>query len=631
MAKKQTSRTGRKEKDLETLRRRASELESLSRRLEQTQAALKASQETIRALLDATPDRAMLLDTTGKVLAINEAAATSLGGPASRFIGKSALDLLPPELAGQRKKMFDEARKDLAAGKPVHHEDQRDGRWLASTLYPVHDKNGRIRQFALFSRDITKQKRTEEALRKSELLYRTTIDAMDDPIHVVEPDLRFTLFNRTFQKWCKQLGLETEAIGRHVFDFFPFLTDKVHQAYRRVLETGLTVNIEETVTVGDKEIITEVRKTPVMEGGKVARIITTVRDITERTRTRQALQQTKERLQSTIDNTWDIIFQIDLKGNFTFANKAAEMITGYPVRRLLHRNVRGLIAPEYQETASNRLKDRIAEKPLGQPFVLEIIRSDGRRVPLELTTTGVYRNGKLVASQGIARDVTERKRAEENLRAAHRKLMTIREDERKRLAIELHDSIGQSLVAMQLAIDNILAESRASKLEGLSSHLVRASEKCNSLIREVRGICHGLYPPTLESLGLYAALKQLAGDCRIHTKVNVKCPKKLMAVRLGDEVEIALFRIAQEALQNALRHGQGDEVKIHLRLDKADLLELSLCDNGTGFEPEDVAGDGLGLNAMTERAQAIGGTLNISSKPGRTCITVNVPVKGLSR
>ncbi len=453
---------------------------------------------TARALLNATHDRAVLLDLEGVILDLNEEAARSLGATPKELRGKDITTLFPEELARRR---TEHAESVLRTGQPRRWQDVREGSVLENCLYPVFDEHGRVTGMAGFARDITNQQQAREALEKA-----------------------------------------------------------------------------------------------------------------------------RQRLQHIVDNTWDIIFQMDLSGNYTFGNKAAERITGYRLDQLLTMNFTQLIAPEYVPMVRQRLRGRIEGRDLPQPFAFEFIRADGQRVPLELSTTGVYEDGKLVGVQGIARDITERHRAEKALQKAHSKLMTAREDERRRVAQELHDSVGQQLVALRLLLKNALNECDQGQVETAHRHLVSASETSNSLVGEIRDICQGLYPATLESLGLPAALRDLCAQCaKGQDKRRCVFVGPAVDTRLPPEIEIALFRVAQEALSNALRHAHAESVRFGLET-HADHVILRVTDDGVGFDPDSINGNGIGLSSMTERVESLGGTLNLESRSGHTELTATVPL-----
>lgn len=222
----------------------------------------------------------------------------------------------------------------------------------------------------------------------------------------------------------------------------------------------------------------------------------------------------------------------------------------------------------------------------------------------------VERRPEMVRVLVSQEDITRIKEAQETMRTLTHKLLTVREEERRRVAGELHDSFAQGLVAMKLSL-------HAAKVPPATA------EHCDRLIQEVRTICHGLYPPVLERLGLAAALQQLCLECKSGVEVSLQFSPELRDARLGGEVEIMLFRIAQEAIANAVRHGNARQVQLRL-LSQNGSLELRVEDNGEGFDVA-AAGAGLGLLTMKDRATVIGGTLEVTSQPGRTVVLAKAP------
>ncbi|MFB3890818.1 MAG: PAS domain S-box protein [Phycisphaerae bacterium] len=210
------------------------------------------------------------------------------------------------------------------------------------------------------------------------------------------------------------------------------------------------------------------------------------------------------------------------------------------------------------------------------------------------------------------------KRTGEAVQALHAQLMNAREEERRRLAKELHDSVGQRMIAMSLAIQNALDSmpKPPASISGLS-------RMCNEIVDEIRDACHGLYPPTLESLGLGPSLRQIAADLRPKMKMRVTIDPALARKRLGGEIEIALFRIAQEALSNAARHSGCTRASVRFARVNG-CLSLVIQDNGRGFDPSAKA-RGLGISTMHERARAVGANLEVTSRPGRTRLVVTLP------
>ncbi|MFH1740338.1 MAG: PAS domain-containing protein, partial [bacterium] len=169
-------------------------------------------------------------------------------------------------------------------------------RWLANAAVQVRDEHGKVVGSLGIFQDITDRKKADEALRVSEEQYRTTIDSLGDGIHVVDSDLRIILFNSALQERSKEVGMELgmDAIGRPVFDVFPFLPERTGREYQLVFETGKPLTTEEHFKIHGREYTTETRKIPIYEGGKVARVVTVIRDTTEQRKLEEQLRQSQK-------------------------------------------------------------------------------------------------------------------------------------------------------------------------------------------------------------------------------------------------------------------------------------------------------------------------------------------------
>ena len=157
------------------------------------------------------------------------------------------------------------------------------------------------------------------------------------------------------------------------------------------------------------------------------------------------------------------------------------------------------------------------------------------------------------------------------------------------------------------------------------ARLAALGEQCARLIKEVRDICHGLYPATLESLGLAAALRELERSCGSAVDFSVDCDAALAQPCLDPQQRIVLFRIAQEAVSNALRHGGARKIAVSLKRQRRE-VRMTVMDDGRGFDVGNAATRGLGLRTMQDRANAIGGAVRVTSGPGGTRVAVRAPV-----
>ncbi len=221
----------------------------------------------------------------------------------------------------------------------------------------------------------------------------------------------------------------------------------------------------------------------------------------------------------------------------------------------------------------------------------------------------------LISAGALALNLSEHRSAEAKLRALAREVVDSQEDERARLARELHDGVSQALVATKLLIESAQQEpAGAERLQAL------ALKRLNSTLAEVRHLSHALRPALLDTLGLAAALNHLAEEFDAAGGTRFTAVVEGEEVELPEAVKTALFRIAQEALNNAARHAQARAVGVTLRFARDGGLALEVVDDGRGFDADAaqaVADRGLGLRSMRERAEALGARLSLSTAPGQ--------------
>ncbi len=196
------------------------------------------------------------------------------------------------------------------------------------------------------------------------------------------------------------------------------------------------------------------------------------------------------------------------------------------------------------------------------------------------------------------------------------------ETERKRLAEDLHDSVGQVLSAIKLKLHRL---DKLNEVEGVNELLVDTRKLTDECIQEIRNIIHNVLPPVLTDFGLIDALKALCTKMDENTPIQVTFSKKLDDQRFSSQIELTLYRIAQELFGNAVKHSEA--TSIHVELSKqGNTLVMSFRDNGKGFDIDSVK-HGFGLKNLRSRASLINGKIDIYSKPSSgTVTTINVPL-----
>ena len=342
----------------------------------------------------------------------------------------------------------------------------------------------------------------------------------------------------------------------------------------------------------------------------------------------QELQASEQRFRELFENAHDAIWLHDLDGNFITANKAAEKLSGYSMEELCKMNVKSFLSDESLNLARHIRSKLLQNEPVEQPYEQRLIKKDGSEAVVQLATSLVFDRSEPAAFQHIARDITEQKRMQENLRFYLQQVTKAQEEERKRISHELHDETVQALVVLSRQLDTLTSGDKGLP-EDSRHRLEEIWKQTDDIIREVRRLSQDLRPAALDRLGLLPALEWLASEVTeysgIVTKVNILGKQR----RLPEEVELVLFRITQEALRNVWRHSQASKAEIKVEFEQSK-TRITVSDNGEGFNLPDKIGDlardgKLGLAGMQERAQLVGGTLMVQSRPGGgTSISVTV-------
>jgi PAS domain S-box-containing protein len=343
----------------------------------------------------------------------------------------------------------------------------------------------------------------------------------------------------------------------------------------------------------------------------------------------EQLRVSEERYRALFQNAHDAIWVHDMDGNIVSANVAAARLTGYEVEELCRMNVKSFLSEGSLHLAKEIRSQLLDKRAASQPYEQKLITKEGVEAILKLTTDVVEVNGEAIGFQHIARDVTEEKRMQESLRFYLGQITMAQEEERKRIARELHDETIQSLVVLARQLDDI-----ASGGKGLSEYkkilLDILRERINNIMADVRRLSQDLRPPALDRLGLLPALEWLASDIGKRSGMNIEVTVKGVSRRFSPEVELVLFRVAQEALRNTLRHSQATSAEVAVEFGEK-LIRIIVKDNGQGFYLPETTGDlvkrgRLGLAGMQERIKLVGGSLKISSKPGKgTIVTIEAP------
>jgi len=336
----------------------------------------------------------------------------------------------------------------------------------------------------------------------------------------------------------------------------------------------------------------------------------------------EQLRVSEERYRELFEKAHDAIWLHDLQGNIVAANKSFVRLTGYSLDELENVKADDLITGWRMVIVKGEAMGRLLEMPL--------TKKDKSEAFVQLSTSPILSGSQVAAFQHIARDITEEKRMRENLRFYLQQVTRAQEEERKRIARELHDDTIQALIVLSRQLDDL-----ASRAKGLSEKerlcLDNLWQQTSNIVEGVRRLSQDLRPAALDRLGLLPALEWLASDVAKHSGINVEVKTNGAERRFSPEAELVLFRIVQEALRNVWRHSQSTSAELIVKFDQSK-IKITVSDNGKGFELPGIIGDltkdgKLGLAGMQERAKLLGGSLTVESEPSKgTTVTIEAPI-----
>jgi len=340
-----------------------------------------------------------------------------------------------------------------------------------------------------------------------------------------------------------------------------------------------------------------------------------LREIQERQRAEDALRSSESRYHRVFDSATDGLIVLGTDGSIVEVNAAASEMLGVEATHLQGTPFVEWVAVD-QRGRVQQFIERLGRRR-GARLETTALRTDGGRVELELRGAG-FTHGGQEARLVVASDITERNQAMRQQALLSRKVLLAQEEERSRLSRDLHDGLGQLLTATHLELDLARRQAPAEPTDGQDgAALARASSALEEAGRELRQMCRGLRPPTLDDLGLVPALTQLIDDFESRTSIPVDFEVDGLedGARVLPEVSICAYRVLQEALTNVSRHASARSVAVTLGRDGHG-LSLTVYDDGCGFDPQSLPdAQGLGLAGMRERAGLVAGTLEIRSDP----------------
>jgi PAS domain S-box-containing protein len=616
--------------------------------------ALRESEARFRAIVSQATAGIVRKDASGKLLFVNQAFCGMLGYEQSELVDRTIWEFMQEEAVPETRRLYDRMLTDgtsFQLEKPLIH---RDGStlWAAVSVSPVLDAKGRPHSGVSVYADITERKRAEqqlqqlnleleervqrrtselqsayEYLRESEATSRLILESMPDAIVITNQKGLIVHCNTQLETLFGYSA--KEVLGKPVEMLIPQRFHDAHRGHRASFGTarsrrimGLGMDLFGQRKDGS-EFPVDVMLSPMAENTSWE-VMVSIRDNTEQRQAQEALRVSEEKLRT--------LFEI-LPVGISFLSKDARIVD-------LNTALANILGISKQQLLRGSFQSRRYIRPNGTPmppteFASTRALTDNKTI-YNVETGIVKENGQIVWTSVNAApvhvadvdavvvtvDITERKQAEaalhqnrERLKALSRRLVEVQEDERRALARELHDRVGQNLAALNLNLNILRSQFSAEFLKHLGPRLDDSVNLVNQILMITRNVMDDLRSNVLDDYGLEAALSEYTEKFTQRFGIPVVTDKPANALpRLSAGIEMTLLRIAQEALINVSRHAQATQVNLSLNMDK-DAVSMTIKDNGSGILSWQKANQpgSHGLRIIRERAEAFGGTLQVNS------------------
>jgi PAS domain S-box-containing protein len=492
--------------------------------------------------------------------------------------------------------------------------------------------------------DITERKRAEEALKKSEGLHKEAQRVAHIGHWELDPDIGTPLWS---DEIFRIFGLEADegepSFNEHDTYVHPEDWPLLNKAVRRAGTDGTPFDLVFRIVKpgGKMGWMHAIGTTSMDDEGNVTKLFGTAQDITVLRKAEEDLRESEEKYRSLVESTEDSIYLVDRECKYLYMNRMHLSRFGVKASQVIGKRYDDFHSKK--ETEGFKLMvNEVIKKSKSYRHVYESRRGGGHYLRTLSPVKDPERKTKSVTV--VSKNITELIQVEEALRQKNealsrvhkqrkilsKRLIDLLENDRRQIAMELHDNIGQTLTSLKMDIEMIHGKLKPEQ-RALRARITEVQEKAIQAIKDVKNISRGLRPGILDALGLVPCLRELFSEIQRQMDIEIKFFSRDIPKRFAPEKEVAIYRIVQEALTNIIRNANAKNVFVNL-VRKDENLSLSVEDDGVGFDLDKVMtfsknGGPLGILIMQERAEQLGGEFTLESQPGKgTHVLVEIPL-----
>jgi len=639
------------------------------------------------AIVESSNDAIIAKTLDGVISAWNGAAERMFGYSAHEAIGRPVTILIPPDLHDEERDIL---RRVRAGDQVAQYETFRVTRAgecidVSLTISPLRGAAGGVIGYSTIGRDITKAKQVEAELRRREQrLARevagvTTLQSISTRLisESTPESLYMQILGAAMELMASDAAsvqvLAADRTSLKLLAWKNFHPDSATFWQRVTIGAGSTcsraLRNNERVMVADIDAcdfmagtqdqqeyrrsgLRAVQSTPLRSrSGRPLGMLSThwrtphtpsdddfsffdvlarqASDLIERSLAEEALRDSEERFRLIANTAPVMIWMSGTDGQITYLNQTWLDFTGRPLDSMVGQVQADVLHPDEAERCVEQFAKAYERR---EPFQIEhrLRRHDGEY--RWTVTAGVPRyevDGSFVGYIGTGVDITERKLAEESLSALSQKLIEAHEEERSRIARELHDDINQRLAVVSVRLGGLKQRAPVPTAD-LNEEIGEVGQEIANLVADIQSLSHALHPPRLDLLGLEAAAAALCDECSSRHGITIDVDFDNIPKPLPADISLCFYRVLQEALQNVVKHSGSRQAHVSLK-GRRNNVSLTVKDSGAGFYPDEaMRGPGLGLTSMKERLKVVGGRLSIHSQPGHpTTIDAVAPLRSL--